>query len=128
MAEGGGLLNRYTLLRRIEGSNPSVSAKINDLFLEWMLQKKAFLPLFAVILQWSNRGVAMPKVPGERTVKGDCAECGRGKLAKVKASHDWSASNDDMTVWETHRGWTWSQRSRTGPAIPLAAGPNGSQS
>ena len=26
MAEGGGLLNRYTLLRRIEGSNPSVSA------------------------------------------------------------------------------------------------------
>ena len=28
MAEGGGLLNRYTLLRRIEGSNPSVSARI----------------------------------------------------------------------------------------------------
>jgi hypothetical protein len=27
VAEGGGLLNRYTLLRRIEGSNPSVSAK-----------------------------------------------------------------------------------------------------
>ena len=27
MAEGGGLLNRYTLSRRIEGSNPSVSAK-----------------------------------------------------------------------------------------------------
>ena len=27
MAEGGGLLNRYTLLRRIEGSNPSVSAR-----------------------------------------------------------------------------------------------------
>ena len=27
MAEGGGLLNRYTLQRRIEGSNPSVSAK-----------------------------------------------------------------------------------------------------
>jgi hypothetical protein len=26
VAEGGGLLNRYTLLRRIEGSNPSVSA------------------------------------------------------------------------------------------------------
>ncbi len=26
MAEGGGLLNRYTLQRRIEGSNPSVSA------------------------------------------------------------------------------------------------------
>ena len=26
MAEGGGLLNRYTLSRRIEGSNPSVSA------------------------------------------------------------------------------------------------------
>ena len=26
MAEGGGLLNRYTLHRRIEGSNPSVSA------------------------------------------------------------------------------------------------------
>ncbi len=25
-AEGGGLLNRYTLSRRIEGSNPSVSA------------------------------------------------------------------------------------------------------
>ena len=31
MAEGGGLLNRYTLSRRIEGSNPSVSAKISDL-------------------------------------------------------------------------------------------------
>src|SRR5215467_1303311 len=28
VAEGGGLLNRYTLQRRIEGSNPSVSAKI----------------------------------------------------------------------------------------------------
>jgi hypothetical protein len=28
VAEGGGLLNRYTLLRRIEGSNPSVSARI----------------------------------------------------------------------------------------------------
>ena len=27
MAEGGGLLNRYTLQRRIEGSNPSVSAR-----------------------------------------------------------------------------------------------------
>jgi hypothetical protein len=27
-AEGGGLLNRYTLQRRIEGSNPSVSANI----------------------------------------------------------------------------------------------------
>jgi hypothetical protein len=27
VAEGGGLLNRYTLLRRIEGSNPSVSAR-----------------------------------------------------------------------------------------------------
>src|SRR5215472_483489 len=27
VAEGGGLLNRYTLIRRIEGSNPSVSAK-----------------------------------------------------------------------------------------------------
>src|SRR5262249_3733608 len=26
VAEGGGLLNRYTLQRRIEGSNPSVSA------------------------------------------------------------------------------------------------------
>ena len=26
MAEGGGLLNRYTSSRRIEGSNPSVSA------------------------------------------------------------------------------------------------------
>ena len=29
MAEGGGLLNRYTLSRRIEGSNPSVSAKLS---------------------------------------------------------------------------------------------------
>ena len=28
MAEGGGLLNRYTLQRRIEGSNPSVSASV----------------------------------------------------------------------------------------------------
>jgi hypothetical protein len=27
VAEGGGLLNRYTLQRRIEGSNPSVSAR-----------------------------------------------------------------------------------------------------
>jgi hypothetical protein len=30
VAEGGGLLNRYTLSRRIEGSNPSVSAKIRS--------------------------------------------------------------------------------------------------
>ena len=29
MAEGGGLLNRYTLQRRIEGSNPSVSARFS---------------------------------------------------------------------------------------------------
>ena len=29
MAEGGGLLNRYTLQRRIEGSNPSVSASFS---------------------------------------------------------------------------------------------------
>jgi hypothetical protein len=29
VAEGGGLLNRYTLQRRIEGSNPSGSATIN---------------------------------------------------------------------------------------------------
>ena len=28
MAEGGGLLNRYTLQRRIEGSNPSGSASL----------------------------------------------------------------------------------------------------
>jgi hypothetical protein len=28
VAEGGGLLNRYTLQRRIEGSNPSVSARL----------------------------------------------------------------------------------------------------
>ena len=26
VAEGGGLLNRYTVISRIEGSNPSVSA------------------------------------------------------------------------------------------------------
>jgi hypothetical protein len=32
VAEGGGLLNRYTLSRRIEGSNPSVSA--NGLFID----------------------------------------------------------------------------------------------
>ena len=34
-AEGGGLLNRYTVKSRIEGSNPSVSANlpINHLFL-----------------------------------------------------------------------------------------------
>jgi hypothetical protein len=31
VAEGGGLLNRYTLSRRIEGSNPSVSAKYRRL-------------------------------------------------------------------------------------------------
>ena len=31
MAEGGGLLNRYTLSRRIEGSNPSVSARLMNL-------------------------------------------------------------------------------------------------
>ena len=31
MAEGGGLLNRYTLQRRIEGSNPSGSASLKDL-------------------------------------------------------------------------------------------------
>src|SRR4029079_3373430 len=30
VAEGGGLLNRYTLQRRIEGSNPSVSANIKS--------------------------------------------------------------------------------------------------
>lgn len=32
MAEGGGLLNRYTLQRRIEGSNPSVSARASNQF------------------------------------------------------------------------------------------------
>ena len=32
MAEGGGLLNRYTLSRRIEGSNPSVSAMSEENF------------------------------------------------------------------------------------------------
>jgi hypothetical protein len=32
VAEGGGLLNRYTLSRRIEGSNPSVSAKMYEFF------------------------------------------------------------------------------------------------
>jgi hypothetical protein len=31
VAEGGGLLNRYTVESRIEGSNPSVSAKDTDL-------------------------------------------------------------------------------------------------
>ena len=31
MAEGGGLLNRYTLQRRIEGSNPSGSASLEDM-------------------------------------------------------------------------------------------------
>ena len=31
MAEGGGLLNRYTLQRRIEGSNPSGSASSQPL-------------------------------------------------------------------------------------------------
>ena len=30
MAEGGGLLNRYTLQRRIEGSNPSGSASFQS--------------------------------------------------------------------------------------------------
>ncbi len=30
VAEGGGLLNRYTLQRRIEGSNPSVSARFRQ--------------------------------------------------------------------------------------------------
>jgi hypothetical protein len=35
VAEGGGLLNRYTLQRRIEGSNPSGSANAKSLiFLE----------------------------------------------------------------------------------------------
>ena len=29
MAEGGGLLNRYTLQRRIQGSNPCVSARFS---------------------------------------------------------------------------------------------------
>jgi hypothetical protein len=29
VAEGGGLLNRYTLQRRIEGSNPCVSARFS---------------------------------------------------------------------------------------------------
>jgi hypothetical protein len=29
VAEGGGLLNRYTLQRRIEGSNPSGSANLD---------------------------------------------------------------------------------------------------
>ena len=34
MAEGGGLLNRYTLQKRIEGSNPSVSAKnVNNILI-----------------------------------------------------------------------------------------------
>ena len=33
MAEGGGLLNRYTLQRRIEGSNPSGSASPIESFI-----------------------------------------------------------------------------------------------
>ncbi len=31
MVEGGGLLNRYTVNSRIEGSNPSPSAKLKSL-------------------------------------------------------------------------------------------------
>jgi hypothetical protein len=32
VAEGGGLLNRYTVQSRIEGSNPSLSAKLSQRF------------------------------------------------------------------------------------------------
>jgi hypothetical protein len=49
VAEGGGLLNRYTLIRRIEGSNPSVSAK--------RLKIKDFLDIegaFVKLASWRN--------------------------------------------------------------------------
>ena len=45
MAEGGGLLNRYTLLRRIEGSNPSVSAMYDRNYLILLIFSRE-LPLF----------------------------------------------------------------------------------
>ena len=50
MAEGGGLLNRYTVINRIVGSNPIPSATTNSLF--WLavspldsLIKETRLPL-----------------------------------------------------------------------------------
>ncbi len=39
MAEGNGLLNRHTLSRRIEGSNPSVSA-IFYVFTRWSRSRR----------------------------------------------------------------------------------------
>ena len=37
MAEGGGLLNRYTLQRRIQGSNPCVSANYHNNYLNYLV-------------------------------------------------------------------------------------------
>ena len=39
VAEGGGLLNRYTLSRRIEGSNPSVSANHRKSEVPWRINR-----------------------------------------------------------------------------------------
>jgi hypothetical protein len=45
VAEGGGLLNRYTVISRIEGSNPSVSAsyKVMFMFLLRFIASTSFL-------------------------------------------------------------------------------------
>jgi hypothetical protein len=50
-AEGGGLLNRYTVNIRIEGSNPSVSAIISRKYLRLLAiyNDKEFTQLFARI-------------------------------------------------------------------------------
>ena len=51
MAEGGGLLNRYTLQRRIEGSNPSGSASLS---LE-IIKTLDFQAYLAPLPRWSAR-------------------------------------------------------------------------
>ena len=68
MAEGGGLLNRYTLSRRIEGSNPSVSAK--SLFATW----RQLILLFSNqatenIVEPALRLWVPAKVPRSKTVR-----------------------------------------------------------
>jgi hypothetical protein len=42
VAEGGGLLNRYTFKRRIEGSNPSVSANNLVFSIAYMMISRPF--------------------------------------------------------------------------------------
>jgi hypothetical protein len=64
VAEGGGLLNRYTVISRIEGSNPSVSARSSA----GQLMSSAWLRPFG--FEFTHEGVepGLRLQPGVRVV------------------------------------------------------------